>query len=51
MIYYLDISPAFLKDGMVLRQYMPDFLHPNAEGYQVWADAMEPVLKELLGEK
>lgn len=51
MIYYLNIGPAFLNDGMVLRKYMPDFLHPNAEGYQIWAEAMEPTLKVLLGEK
>ncbi len=51
MIHYLDIGSAFLNDGKVLRKYKPDFLHPNAEGYQVWAEAMEPTLKELLGEK
>src|SRR3984885_921735 len=26
-----------------------DKLHPTAEGYQVWADALKPVLTELLG--
>jgi beta-glucosidase len=50
MIYYLDIGSAFLNDGMVLRKYLPDFLHPNAEGYQVRAEALEPTLKQLLGE-
>ena len=29
---------------------MPDFLHPNAKGYEVWAKAMEPLLVELMGE-
>jgi len=28
-----------------------DRLHPTAEGYQIWADAMEPLLTKLLGEK
>ena len=28
---------------------MPDFLHPNEKGYEIWAEAMEPTLKELLG--
>lgn len=51
MIHYLDIGSAFLNEGEVLRKYMPDFLHPNAAGYQVWAEAMEPTLKELLGEE
>ena len=25
-----------------------DRLHPNATGYQIWADAMEPLLTKLL---
>jgi len=27
---------------------MPDALHPNGDGYQIWADAMMPVVEELL---
>jgi beta-glucosidase len=30
---------------------MPDFLHPREKGYQVWAEAMEPTVKKLMGEK
>jgi len=26
-----------------------DGLHPNAEGYQVWADALQPYLDEVFG--
>ena len=26
-----------------------DKLHPAIQGYQVWADALKPVLTELLG--
>ena len=51
MIYYLDIGDAFLKNGKVQRKYMPDFLHPNTQGYQVWAQAMEPTIKELMDKK
>ena len=29
---------------------MPDYLHPGEAGYKIWADAMEPKLKELLAE-
>ena len=28
---------------------MPDFLHLSEKGYQIWADAMELLLKEMLG--
>jgi len=30
---------------------MPDFLHPNAKGYQIWADAIGPVLAKMMGDK
>ena len=26
-----------------------DKLHPTLKGYQVWADALKPILTELLG--
>jgi hypothetical protein len=26
-----------------------DKLHPTIEGYQIWADALKPILRELLG--
>jgi lysophospholipase L1-like esterase len=34
-----------LYDGMM----NPDKLHPALKGYQVWADALKPVFRELLG--
>jgi len=27
---------------------MPDLLHPNEKGYQIWTDAIEAKVKELL---
>jgi beta-glucosidase len=30
---------------------MPDLLHPNEKGYQIWAEAMEPTIAKLMGEK
>jgi lysophospholipase L1-like esterase len=48
-IKFLDIGKAFLaEDGSIPKSMMPDLLHPNAEGYQRWADAMEPTLAGLL---
>jgi lysophospholipase L1-like esterase len=46
---YLDIGDKFLsKDGSLSKDIMPDALHPNAKGYQIWADAMQPLLDEML---
>lgn len=46
-----DIGAKFLdQNGVISKSVMPDFLHPNAKGYEIWAKAMEPTLKELLGE-
>jgi beta-glucosidase len=50
-VFYLDIGPKFLKeDGTLSRDVMPDLLHLSPQGYQIWADAIEPKVKELLGE-
>jgi beta-glucosidase len=50
-IFYADIGAAFLdQDGRLPASIMPDFLHPNADGYAIWAARLEPVLKPLLGE-
>lgn len=49
-IRYLDINHAFLgPDGKVPADIMPDFLHPNEHGYQLWADAMNPTLFAMMG--
>ncbi len=50
-IHYLDINRQFLTDQDVLtKAVMPDYLHPNATGYQIWAEAIESKVAELLGE-
>jgi lysophospholipase L1-like esterase len=49
MVRYLDIDPQFLEaDGTLSRNLMPDLLHPNERGYEIWADAMNPTLEEML---
>ncbi len=49
MVRYLDIDPKFLEaDGTLPKNIMPDLLHPNERGYQIWAAAMEPTLDEML---
>lgn len=51
-VRYLNINGKLvgpdgkLRDGMMNER---DRLHPELRGYQVWADALKPVLTELLG--
>jgi beta-glucosidase len=50
-IKYLDIGEKFLdKEGNIPKDIMPDALHPNARGYEIWADAIDPVIKEMIGD-
>jgi lysophospholipase L1-like esterase len=51
-VKYLDIGNRFLdKDGTLPRDIMPDFLHPNEKGYEIWAEAVKGPIQELLGNK
>ena len=50
-IFYLDISNQFLNpDGSLSRDIFPDLLHPNLEGYRIWARSIEPTVAKLMGE-
>ena len=52
MIHYLDINSRFLtKDGLLTKDIMPDYLHPNSAGYKIWAEAIEPKVAKLMGER
>jgi beta-glucosidase len=52
MVFYMDIGHKFLEpDGTLTRDMMPDLLHLNEKSYRVWAESIEPKVKELMGEK
>lgn len=49
-VFWLDINKVFVekdKAETLPRSVMPDLLHPNAEGYRRWADAVLPTVKRL----
>jgi lysophospholipase L1-like esterase len=50
-VTFLDIGPKFLTpEGLITKDIMPDFLHPNEKGYRIWAEAIEPTVKKLMDE-
>lgn len=51
-VLYQDIGAKFLdKDGNLPRDIMPDLLHPNEKGYEIWAEAIEPTVAKIVGPK
>lgn len=57
-VFFLDLVPVMtpvattLPDGTSDTNWKglgKDHLHPDAGGYQLWADAMAPLLKKLMG--
>ncbi len=47
-VQFLEIGDQFLEaDGTISKEIMPDLLHLSSEGYQRWANALAPKLKEL----
>jgi lysophospholipase L1-like esterase len=49
-VFYMDIGPAFLDEkGYFLPDtFRPDNLHPIAKGYDIWGNAVQAKLAELL---
>ena len=47
-VIYIDFGDKFLSpDGTLSPEIMPDFLHPNEKGYQIWADAIQSVIDRI----
>ncbi|HEY0788499.1 MAG TPA: GDSL-type esterase/lipase family protein [Thermoanaerobaculia bacterium] len=45
----LDLGPRFMgADGKLPPAILPDALHLSAAGYRIWADAMGPLLEEMM---
>lgn len=51
-IFWLDVNHVFLlPDGTINTELMPDLIHPNAAGAEARAQAIEPLLSQLMGDK
>ncbi len=51
-IFYCDVNHVFLNlDGSINHGMMSDWLHPTPAGAKAWAQAMEPLLSELMGDQ
>ena len=49
-VTFQDIGPAFLDDkGFLSEEMMPDTTHPSEKGHLIWAQAIVPELKKMLG--
>jgi len=47
-VRWLDLTRTFADEkGELPKASTPDHVPPQAEGYKRWADALEPVLKEV----
>jgi beta-glucosidase len=49
-VFYMDIGAKFLdENGVFLPDaFRPDNLHPQAKGYEIWGQAVQAKLAELL---
>jgi lysophospholipase L1-like esterase len=49
-VRFMDIGDRFLgADGSIPVEVMADGLHPTARGYEIWAEAVMPTFREMLG--
>jgi lysophospholipase L1-like esterase len=48
-VFFLDVGAKFLEpDGTLSKTIMPDLLHPNEKGYEIWSDAIKADVLALL---
>ncbi len=48
-VFYVDLGKSFTdSDGNVRTDLLPDSLHPNEEGYKIWATGLAPHLEKHL---
>ncbi|WP_438862910.1 glycoside hydrolase family 3 N-terminal domain-containing protein [Neptunicella sp.] len=46
---FVNINQHFLADdGTLSKEIMPDLLHPNADGYKIWAEQIKPYIDKYV---
>ena len=51
-VFWVDFGHKFLTDeGTIPQSLMPDFLHLSDKGYGIWAESIEPLLSNIVGDK
>lgn len=49
-VRFMDIGDRFLApDGSIPVEIMADGLHPTTRGYEIWAEAVMPTFRQMLG--
>lgn len=50
-VRFLDIGHHFItEEGLIPAEIMPDYLHLSPKGYEIWADAIDPYLQQLMSD-
>jgi lysophospholipase L1-like esterase len=48
-VFWMNINDKLLQpDGTLSKEIMPDLLHPNAKGYDIWAQAITPFVTKTV---
>lgn len=48
-VTFIDIGPQLIAaDGTISRAMMPDFVHPTAIGYRIWANSIQPIINKYV---
>lgn len=51
-VIYIDFGDKFLNaDGTMNRDLLPDTIHPSAKGYELWANAIQPIVDKYVSAK
>jgi lysophospholipase L1-like esterase len=51
-VSFVDISDKMIQpDGTISTDMMPDFVHPTAKGYEIWGDAILPIINKYAPKK